>query len=199
MKMKKNRLLFILLIVITLTTPFVTADDWYSKEAGYYKVYDSDTNKILFETAREVNKDDQYLSGDNKMYKITKVNNKSYIAYAKFEKDVKLPEIDKEALANIKLSFEQGNIIDAILAQAEQGNKEDRKVGIYATHSSESYIPSDGSESIVGNGGIIKVAERLKQEFEKNGVTAFFDNTLHDPHDSGAYKRSRRTATSPTC
>lgn len=192
--MKRNRLFYILLILITLTTQFVVADEWYSKEAGYYKVYDSDTNEIIFRTAREVSKDDKYLSSENKLYKITKVNNKTHIAYAKFEKDVKLPEIDKEALGNIKIGLEQGIPINALLTQAEEGSKEDRKVGIYATHSSESYVPSDGTESILGNGGIFKVAEKLKQGFDTNGVNAIFDNTPHDPHDAGAYKRSRRTA-----
>ena len=191
--MKRNRLFYLILILLTLTTQLVVADDWYSKKTGYYKIYDSDTDKLLFQTAREVSKDDKYLSSDNKMYKVTKVNNKSHIAYAKFEKDVNLPEINKEALSNIKLALQNGNTIDALLAQADQG-KESRKVGIYATHSSESYVPTDGSESITGSGGILKVAEKLKQGFETNGVNATFNDTSHEPHDSGAYKRSRRTA-----
>lgn len=192
--MKKSRLFCILLVLITLMTQIAVADDWYSKEAGYYKVYDSNTNKLLFKTAREVTKDDQYLSGDNKMYKVTKVNKKTNIAYAKFVEEISLPEIDEEAFANIKLALDQKIDINAILTQAEQGDKSKRKVGIYASHTAESYEPSDGTESIVGAGGVLKVAEKLKEGFEGNGVNAIFDNTSHDPHDAGAYKRSRRTA-----
>ncbi|MBU5677315.1 stage II sporulation protein P [Alkaliphilus sp. MSJ-5] len=192
--MKKSRLFCILLVLITLMTQIAVADDWYSKEAGYYKVYDSNTNKLLFKTAREVTKNDQYLSGDNKMYKVTKVNKKTNIAYAKFVEDISLPEIDEEAFANIKLALDQKIDISAILTQAEQGDKSKRKVGIYASHTAESYEPSDGTESIVGAGGVLKVAEKLKEGFEGNGVNAIFDNTSHDPHDAGAYKRSRRTA-----
>lgn len=192
-QMKKDKLICILLLII-LTTQFVIADDWYGKKEGYYKVYDIDNNEILFKIAREVVKDDRYLSGNNKMYKVVKANKKNQIAYAQFVEDVSLPEIDEEIFSNIKLTLQDKSNISSILAQAEQDDKSKRKVGIYATHSSESYIPTDGAESIEGDGGILKVAEKLKQGFEKNGVNAIFDDTLHDPHDAGAYKRSRRTA-----
>ncbi len=192
--MKKSRFFCILLVLITLMTQIVVADDWYGKEAGYYRVYDSNTNELLFKTAREVTKNDQYLSSDNKMYKVTKVNKKTNIAYAKFVEDISLPEIDEEAFANIKLALDQKIDVSAILTQADQGDKSKRKVGIYASHTAESYEPSDGTESIVGAGGVLKVAEKLKEGFEGNGVSAIFDNTSHDPHDAGAYKRSRRTA-----
>ncbi len=191
--MKKNKIIYILLLII-LTIQFVIADDWYGEKGGYYKVYDIDNNEILFQTAREVVKDDQYLSSDNKMYKVIKANNKNQIAYAQFVEEVSLPEIDEEIFSNIKLTLQGESNIDSILTQAEQDDKSKRKVGIYATHSSESYIPSDGAENIESNGGVFKVAKKLKQGFENNGVKAVFDDTSHDPHDAGAYKRSRRTA-----
>ncbi|MDI9476946.1 MAG: stage II sporulation protein P [Natronincolaceae bacterium] len=192
--MKKSRLVCMLLLLITLTTQFVIADDWYGEKGGYYKVYDMDSNEILFQTAREVVKDDQYLSGDNKMYRIVKANKRDQIAYAQFVEDVLLPEIDEEIFSKIGLMLQNGASIDSILAQTGQNDKSKRKVGIYSTHSSESYIPSDGAEASESKGGILKVAEKLKQGFEKNGVDATFDSTLHNPHDAGAYKRSRRTA-----
>ena len=191
--MKKNKLIYILLLII-LTTQLVIADDWYGEKGGYYEVYDVDDNKILFKIAREVAKDDQYLSGDNKMYKVVRTNKQNQIAYAEFVEDILLPEIDEEILSNIKLTLQDESNISSILAQAKEDDKSKRKIGIYTTHSSESFIPSDGAESIESNGGIIKVAEKLKQGFESNGVKAIFDDTSHDPHDAGAYKRSRRTA-----
>ncbi|HZJ76244.1 MAG TPA: stage II sporulation protein P [Oscillospiraceae bacterium] len=191
--MKKNKLIYILLLII-LTTQFVIADDRYDKKGSYYNIYDIDSNEILFKTAREVVKDDQYLSGDNKMYKIIKANKKDQTAYAQFVEDVMLPEIDEEIFSNIELMLKGGSDMSSILTQAEQDDKSKRKIGIYATHSSESFLPSDGSESVETNGGIFKVAEKLKQGFEDNGIKAVFDKTSHDPHDAGAYKRSRRTA-----
>ena len=138
--MKKNRLLCILLLLITLTTQFVIADDWYDKTGGYYKVYDMDSNEILFQIAREVVKDDRYLSGDNKMYKIVKADKKNQIGYAQFVEDVLLPEIDEDTFSNIRLSLQNGPDISSISAQAEQKDKDNRKVGIYSTHSSESFV-----------------------------------------------------------
>jgi stage II sporulation protein P len=140
--MKKSRLVCMLLLLITLTTQFVIADDWYGEKGGYYKVYDMDSNEILFQTAREVVKDDQYLSGDNKMYRIVKANKRDQIAYAQFVEDVLLPEIDEEIFSKIGLMLQNGASIDSILAQTGQNDKSKRKVGIYSTHSSESYIPS---------------------------------------------------------
>lgn len=192
--MKKNKLICILLLLITLTTQFVVADDWYGEKGGYYKVYDIDSDEVLFQIAREVVKGDQYLSGNNKMYKVVKANKKSQIAYAQFVEDVLLPEIDEDIFSNIKLTMQDGLDIGSIPAQAEQKDKDKRKVAIYSTHSSESFVPSEGTDSTEGKGGILKVAQKLKQGFEKNGVEATLDSTLHSPHDAGAYKRSRRTA-----
>lgn len=196
-KMKSKISLSLIIILIIVAIPTVYADDWFGKYGSYYKVYDAENNKLLFETAREVSKGDQYLSGDNKMYHIFRVNTRSYTAYAKFVEDVQMPKINKESLQNIKLAINESGLSAFLLAQDEQNQakQQARKVGIYATHSSESYTPTDGAESTGGGGGILKVAEQLKTSFEGYGVEAHFSNTSHEPHDAGAYKRSRRTAT----
>ncbi len=185
----KRRVFLVCLLLLIIAAPVSYADDWYGEYGGYYKVYDSGSSKLLFETAREVTKGDQYLSGDNKLYNVVSVNKSSSLAYAEFVKDIELPEIDEVAFNELIVAMRSGEGIAALLAE-----EEDRKVGIYSTHSSESYVPTDGTESIEGNGGIFKVAEKIKAGFEQNGVGAVFDNTSHDPHDAGAYKRSRRTA-----
>ncbi|ARE87966.1 stage II sporulation protein P [Clostridium formicaceticum] len=197
----KNRLslcLVIILILMVFSVPVVHGDDWYGEYGKYYRVYDAENNQLLFETAREVSRGDQYLSGDNKMYHIVRVNTKSHLAYAEFVEEVQLPKVNKEALQKVQLALKEGGLAALILAQeGEEGGGEeeqDRRVGIYATHSAESYTPTDGSESIEGGGGILKVAEILKNSFDNYGVEGVFDNTSHEPHDAGAYKRSRRTA-----
>mgnify|MGYP001045169533 FL=1 len=189
----KNKLsVFLIFVLIIWTISTVYADDWYTDYGSYYEVYNKKDNSLLFQTARQVSKGDQYISGDNKMYKIVKVNERDQMAYAEFVRQVKMPEIDQHALAGMKESIDKDGLAALILAQGN--DKKDRRVGIYATHSAESYVPSDGTESIEGGGGILKVAEVLKKSFESNGVEAIFDNTSHEPHDAGAYKRSRRTA-----
>ncbi|WP_026476387.1 stage II sporulation protein P [Alkaliphilus transvaalensis] len=180
-------ILSILLIISMMPTTY--ADDWYGQYGQHFKVYDVRNNELIFETAREVSKGDQYISNDNKMYEVIRVNTNNMTAYAEFKKDIELPVIDKVAMEEF-LSFIRSNEgLAALMAQEEE-----RSVGIYTTHSAESYVPTDGSESIEEGGGIKKVAQRLSEEFGNFGVNGVFDDTNHIPHDAGAYKRSRRTA-----
>ncbi|SDK41282.1 stage II sporulation protein P [Natronincola ferrireducens] len=195
--MKNKTTLLLILLAVLLATPTIYADDWYSEYGNYYRVYNVENNQLLFTTAREVSRGDQYLSSDNKMYRVVRVNGRNHLAYAEFMEDVQLPKINQQALQEIQLALQEGGLDTFLLAQEngeEEGNIE-RRVGLYTTHSAEAYVPTDGSESIEEGGGIKKVAEQLKNSFEANGVEAIFDNTNHIPHDAGAYKRSRRTAT----
>lgn len=184
----RNKIIIFTIFIIIFSISIVNADDWYDGYGSYYKVYNIEDDTILFQIAREVSRGDKYISSDNKMYEITKVNKKDHTAYGKFIKEIEIPRMNKEAFA---INKDNDELPTFKLAQNEVEN---RKVGIYATHSAESYMPSDGTESTEGGGGILKVANKLKENFENYGVEAIFDETLHEPHDAGAYKRSRRTA-----
>ncbi|KAB3533170.1 stage II sporulation protein P [Alkaliphilus serpentinus] len=186
----KLSILLLSLILIMCTTPFSYGDDWYEDYGSYFTILDVKNGEEVFTTAREVTKGDQYLSGDNKMYKVVRVNTDKKTAYAEFIEDVTLPEVDEAALAAIMEILKTPSGLRALLAQQE-GSK---KIGIYATHTAESYVPTDGTESNQSGGGILKVGEKLRDHLKATGVEAIFDNTSHLPHDAGAYKRSRRTA-----
>ena len=67
-------------------------------------------------------------------------------------------------------------------------------VGIYHTHNAESYVPSDGTHSIYGRGGVHRVGQVLAHELKTRDVPVAHSENLHLPHDRGAYRRSRRTA-----
>jgi len=69
------------------------------------------------------------------------------------------------------------------------------EVGIYMTHTDESYVPTDGTESKPGNGGILQVGNTLANTIKEQGVEALISFNKHDPHDANAYHRSRKTAT----
>ena len=190
MKRTIKGLLFVLILLLVVST--VYADDWYGDYGEYFQVYNSKTNELLFTTARIVSKGDRYLSGDNKMYKVTRVNKTNHMAQAEFIETIELPKINKNALKAMEMALTNNMLHTFLLSQGT--DKEERRIGIYATHNAESYKPTDGTESIKGGGGILKVAEELKKNFEKFGVDAHFDTSSHEPHDAGAYKRSRRTA-----
>ena len=59
------------------------------------------------------------------------------------------------------------------------------------------FIPETVPITIGGSGmqgGIHKVGEAFKAALEERGINVIHDETLHLPHDRGAYRRSRETA-----
>ena len=60
----------------------------------------------------------------------------------------------------------------------------DSNILLYSTHTDESYIPSDGSHTKPGKGGILDVAESFKNALQKRGINAVLDKTPHEPHDA---------------
>lgn len=72
-------------------------------------------------------------------------------------------------------------------------------IGIYHTHTSESFIPISGSAHARGGqtGDIVTVGEALKNKLEKNGVIAIHAKTVHDfPSFMKAYSASEITVKS---
>jgi stage II sporulation protein P len=192
MKLKKIKIrynvfvfLIVLLIFISLFVPAVRAEDELLD--GYYTVYEEKSDKKIFATSMVVNVGDEYLDEDNKLYEIVKVEGKE--AYAHFKEDVDIQQSleHSEASSAIQNFDEDAKSLDAA------GSNKEKIVAIYHTHSDESYIPSDGKASIPYNGGIFKVGKALKASFEKKGIKVIHSNQPHDPHDSSAYQRSRRT------
>ncbi|MDI6605178.1 MAG: stage II sporulation protein P [Thermoanaerobacteraceae bacterium] len=174
-KMKKNRFTVMLILLILLMLPqSMHADNWNGKNIGYYTIYEENSNKILFKISWDLTVNDQYLSQDNKMYKIIKVDKKNEKAYAKYIETVKLPDVD----------------IDKV-TQAMAQRTGERKIAMYSTHSDESYIPTDGASSIYGHGGIYHVDSALSNALRDKGIKTDVDRTLYLPHDAMAYRRSR--------
>lgn len=77
---------------------------------------------------------------------------------------------------------------------AQTGGHAPADVVLYHSHSDESYIPTDGTHSINGKGGIYRVGERFSQALQEQGLTVVHRQENHNPRDHGAYHRSRRTA-----
>lgn len=164
---------FLAFVLILASIPFEGLGN-----SGYYTVYDIKTDKVLFRTAMDVHKKDMYLSGDNKLYEIVEVDEGEKIAYAKYIRTEKLPDVDEEVSAAIAVSQNTG----------------EKRIAIYSTHSDESYLPSDGAASINGHGGIYRVDTALQKALEDKGVKVKVDWTLYLPHDAMAYTRSRAGA-----
>ena len=116
---------------------------------------------------------DEYIASDDRHYRVTSVDDAAMTAAAEY-----LGEASVEAFA---------------VNRTESGDG-DRLICMYSTHSDESYVPDDGTESKWEGAGIYDVGDSLKEALEKKGIAAVYSHETFLPHDADAYTRSRRTA-----
>lgn len=177
-----NRLAIAVAILLTCLM-IVPAQASERNDGGYYTIVD-ELGKAVFLTGWKVRVGDQCLTADNKRYEVTAVQGD--VAQARF-----LGVVDLRAYAPTGPAGQRiAGPLAPRIARA-QGNK----VAIYHTHSDESYIPSDGTESISGNGGVYKVGDTFTNALQAKGMQVIHSQNKHDPHDDMAYERSRRTVT----
>ena len=158
--------------------PLAMASVSANDELDYYTIYDSETNDVLFLKGDAVAVDDEYISADNKLYKIEVVDEDSHTGKAKYIENVKMPVFNISKKGDLK----------------QVSAQEIKRIGLYHTHNDECYNDVDGTDSVYGKGGIHDVGAKLKSQFEGMGIQVFYDESLHLPHDSGAYSRSLATA-----
>lgn len=176
LNMRKIILVLILILIFNYSYPMlVNASEVISNQndVQIFSIYDDNFNLLFQKDFIEVG--DSYMSKDYKYYEIVYVDDDNLKGIAKFIKQMKKP--------NVEFSRAPRHI-----------NIEDKSIAMYSTHNDESYVPSDGVDSIYGNGGIKDVALAFKRELEKYFIDVYYDDTLHIPHDSNAYSRSLSTA-----
>ena len=179
--MNKAKILLITLMALCLVVP-VTATE--RTDGSYATIVDENGNAVYI-TGRHIKVGDQCLTETNKRYEVIAIEGD--IARARFIGQVNLSQYAPGGNTQ-GIAFLQGLVVPRI-AQAQGG-----KVAIYHTHSDESYVPSDGTESKLGAGGIYQVGEKFSESLKANGINPVFSQAKHDPHDDMAYERSRRTA-----
>lgn len=175
------------LLVITILTTVLSAGPNVKtvlaeteRTDGSYFTLIGEKGQVLDCTALTVSVGDEYITPSNDRYKVTRiVGNKAYCEYVGKEK---MPE------------FNNNTVKSSVLSVLTAFNKKRPLVAIYHTHNDEAFVPSDGTESRRGGGGIIDVGETLRKKLEAMGVRVIHDTTSHEPHDANAYYRSRRTA-----
>ena len=142
-----------------------------------YTVYDMSGN-YLFSRGTRIFVGDEYVASDNKHYRVTNVSDPDHCV-AQFIGTVTLPDI---TLSDSRSEYTGVN------------GASNKTICLYYTHTDESYIKWDGAESKAENAGILDIGRLLKKNMEKHGAKVIIDETPHMPHDSGAYRRSQRTA-----
>lgn len=143
-------------------------------DGGYYTIY-GENDQVVYQTAWGIRVGDEFITEDNARYEIYKIEGDN--AWAK------------------KISIAPAGQMSALFATPPLLAQGTGKVAIYHTHSDESYVPSDGTDSKYGNGGVFQVGDAFAKALDAKGLQAIHSMNKHDPHDDMAYERSRRTVT----
>ncbi|WP_461358974.1 stage II sporulation protein P [Candidatus Darwinibacter acetoxidans] len=157
--------------------------DEFLPTGEYYTLLDPG-GRVLLETGRRIYLEDQYLTQDNRLYEVVEVDDAAKTARAKL-----VAEVELEVTPWSQLRRDLG--LTAVEAADEGGPR--GTIALYHTHNAESYVPTDGTDSIYGKGGIHQVGATFAEALKERGVTVHYSEKLHLPHDRGAYRRSRET------
>ncbi|MEW6080396.1 MAG: stage II sporulation protein P [Bacillota bacterium] len=150
-------------------------------DLGYFTLVAEDKTEV-FKTGIAIKVGDRFICPENREYEVIEVVGDEARLVSR-----------GEAAMEPKVTGMWDSFLGLVRSIQVQGEGKPT-VGIYHTHSDESYQPTDGSPSIRGKGGVLKVGARFSQALEDEGLATEHDRTPHDPHDAGAYERSRRTA-----
>ena len=161
-----KRIVIAAILCVVLIKP-VSAEEWQ-----VWTLVD-EQGATLTQICYEPSEGDEYISADNHLYRIIRVEGNQAIATDTGVQSLPVVDWADEAMPVSALSY---------------------AIGIYCTHSDESYQPSDGLYSTTERGSIYQVAQQLADSLEDEGISAQVNDTLHHPHDAGAYRRSRQTA-----
>jgi stage II sporulation protein P len=172
--------LSLLIVILASATTFAHQE----RADGYYSFLDP-KGQVIFQTALEVSIGDEFIAEDNSHYRVTRLEkDKAYCEYlGKISLRPQEEGSGPAAWFSVLFPF-RTSPVSAVRNKA---------VAIYHTHSDESYVPSDGSASIYGQGGIFKVGRAMASRLKQLGLGVIHSTTSHDPHDAMAYTRSRRT------
>lgn len=172
-----------LLLLLLLGAPAL-ADD-----SAVFTVTD-ESGSALFSIAGAVSVGDEYISRDNVLYRVTSISGTTAAANRIGEEQ--MPDVSWLDAGTAQPVFAGAG--GAVPAASKAASSSKKLIAMYVTHSDESYVPSDGTESIEGQGGIYDVARAFRDSLQQKGIDVILDESTHLPHDSGAYRRSRRTA-----
>ena len=182
--MNKNAaVLVIFLLICLLAVPSPALGEQEEAPRGKYYTLVDDNNNIILQTAINGHPGDEYISSDNSRYKVVEVVGET--ARCVYQGKERMPVLSYSSEKKAWI-FQDKSI------PVESGKKP--TIAIYHTHSDESYIKGDGTESKEGNGGIYDVGEILAERLRKMGFNVIYSDANHNPHDINAYNRSRRTA-----
>lgn len=159
-----------MLTMITVSTPVRAEEESLDKTW----IMINKTGKAIFETAHALTIGDEYIAEDNTHYRVVGISgNKAQV----------------ETLGKVALM--DGNTLEAAMNRTSTRGG---VIGIYQTHTDESYVPTSGRSSKIKGGDILRVGAALEAALKRQGYRVIHSDANFAPHDGGAYHRSRREA-----
>lgn len=160
---------------------FLNIAEHSDHQTGHVVNITDESGKLISMACRGVAVGDEIINSEGQHYRISRVRGN--------EAQAGFVDMDRQFLSY----NEYFSKIEVPVAAMKGTGK--NLVGIYHTHSDESYVPTDGKEAIPFKGGIFQVGQSLVSKLRDQNMNVSYDKTPHDPHDNNAYYRSRRTAT----
>lgn len=168
-----------------------------------YQFLDQD-NRLINMTSFVPAIGDRWINADNEQFEVFHIQGRR--AWARSLGTVTLQDEAVPATARPAAFLAQGDddaggqgrggLLDWLRNQFGGGDETKHTILILHAHNAESYEPTDGEAMTDGIGGIHRVGERLAAELSERGFNVIHDETVHLPHDRGAYRRARRTIAS---
>ena len=194
MKEKTLRLLLSLTLAVALhiacASPGFAEENEGDDSAEQLCVVLNSTSARLFTFCGTLHEGDEYIAQDNVLYRIATVSGSSAVA-ERIGEEV-MPDVSWLDTGEAQAVFADMSVP---VANSSGSSADSRKlIAMYVTHSDESYVPTDGTQSINGQGGIYDVAREFRDALQAKGVDVILDESTHLPHDASAYRRSRQTA-----
>lgn len=178
---KRLLLLLFMSIFIFVLSGYVLAEEEMSGNK-YFSLVD-EKNRVINQTGTKVYPGDIFIAADNSKYRVEEVTGTT--ARCIYQGQEPMPSLDSITKSQASL----GGQAIPVLGKGKQPT-----IAVYHTHSDESYVPSDGKESINGKGGIYDVGASFVKQLQAQGFKVDYNTDNHNPHDINAYSRSRKTA-----
>ncbi|NLK09172.1 MAG: hypothetical protein GX316_10840 [Firmicutes bacterium] len=159
-------------------------------DGGYFTLLEEGTDTIVTKAARVLDVGDSYINSDNYRFEVIRVSDDT--VYVKNTGKVS-PPTPKQTSQSDEGRFAWVSRLLARTLLTRSSGESKPHVALYCTHSDESYIPTSGVSSKEW-GDVYDVMDALEKEFDQRGFIVDKSPNNHNPHDSQAYVRSRRTA-----
>lgn len=166
------------------------AVDEHGHYAGAILDLIDDAGRRITQSALALGIGDTYINRENDLFEVVSIE--EGVARVANRGRADMPDVS-DALPRSGLgAFAQRalELLGLTRAQAGQG---DGVIGIYHTHSAESYEPTSGT-AFKDDGDVFEVGRTLAEALEAQGYQVVYSDDGHLPHDAQAYQRSRRTA-----